>query len=498
MPADTVVDVRQDLSILRDRRFVLLLLARTSSVLGSAFGPVALAFGVLALPGSTATTLSIVTAAEALAMVLFVLLGGVIADRFPRFRIMIASDVLAAIGWGAIAVMLITGWAPLWFLVFAAAFAGMATALFWPAFTGAVPEVIAEERLQTANGFLRLGMNVARIGGFAVAGGAVALLGAGWAMAVNSVLLLASAGFVAALRMPARVGKPSDASMLRDLKEGWHEFRSRQWLWVVVVQYSVILMLLQAVWGVLGPVVANERLGGSTGWSWVLAGEAVGMLVGVFFAIRAKPKRPIRLVVLLTFPLASIPLALGLGAPLPVAVLAAFVGGIALDILVVMWETTMQREIPKEALSRVSSYDALGSLMLMPIGLLLAGPSVDWIGVDAALFITAGVTVVASIAALCSPGVRNLEWSAPTPQQTDAEQTDSERPDTEQPDTEQPDTTHAVPVASAEGGGSARAGGSRTVEPARSSVGPGQLESSQPSQAAPNPAASVPATLIEA
>ena len=101
--------MRQDLSVLRDRRFALLLCARTSSVLGSAFGPVALAFGVLALPGATATTLSIVTAAEAVSMVAFVLLGGVIADRFPRFQVMVASDVLAALGWGGIAGMLISG-----------------------------------------------------------------------------------------------------------------------------------------------------------------------------------------------------------------------------------------------------------------------------------------------------------------------------------------------------------------------------------------------------
>ena len=84
-------------------------------------------------------------------------------------------------------------------------------------------------------------------------------------------------------------------SMLRDLKSGWIEFRSRQWLWVVVLQYSFILMLLQAVWAVLGPVVANQRLGGSRGWSWVLGAEAVGMLVGVAIAIRTRPKRPIRL-----------------------------------------------------------------------------------------------------------------------------------------------------------------------------------------------------------
>src|SRR5262245_26894062 len=276
--------MRHDLAILRDRRFGLLFVARTASVLGSAFGPVALAFGVLALPGATATTLSIVTAAEALAMVAFMLLGGVIADRLPRFRVMVAADLGAALAWGGLSAMLITGWAPLWLLVTLSALAGMATALFFPAFTGVVPEFVPAPKLQAANGILRLGMNAARIGGFAVAGGAVAAFGAGWAMAINSGLLVLSAVLIGGLRLPEATkseGAEASPSMLRDLREGWHEFRSRQWLWVVVLQYSFVMMVFQAVWGVLGPVVANQRLGGPRGWSWVLAAESIGMLVGV-------------------------------------------------------------------------------------------------------------------------------------------------------------------------------------------------------------------------
>jgi predicted MFS family arabinose efflux permease len=411
----------RDLRILRDRRFGLLFVARTVSVLGSAFGPVALAFGVLALPGANATTLSLVTAAEAVTMVAFMLIGGVVADRLPRFALMVAADAGAALAWGALSAMLITGWAPLGLLIGASGFAGLATALFYPAFTGVVPEVVPADRLQSANGLLRLGMNLARIGGFAVAGGAVAAVGPGWAMAANAVLLLASAVLIAGLRKPSRnalmpvpvkklVESPSE-SVLRGLRDGWREFRSRQWLWVVVVQYSFVMMVFQAVWSVLGPVIANDRLGGARGWSWVLAAESVGMLVGVVIAIRARPRYPIRLVVLLTFPLAGLPLALGLGAPLVVAVAASFVGGVAVDILVVMWDTTMQREIPAEALSRVSSYDALGTLMLGPVGLLLAGPAVGLLGAAPALLISAAVTVIASAAALASPGVRRLRWT---------------------------------------------------------------------------------------
>jgi hypothetical protein len=181
----------------------------------------------------------------------------------------------------------------------------------------------------------------------------------------------------------------------------------------VVLQYAFVMMVFQAVWSVLGPVLANERLGGAKGWSWVLAAESVGMLLGVLVAIRARPKRPVRLVVLLTFPLATLPLVLGIGAPLVLAVVAAFVGGVAVDILVVMWDTTMQREIPPAALSRVSSYDALGTLMLGPVGLVLAGPAVGLVGASTAMIGSAVVIVIASVAALCSPGVRGLRWSEP-------------------------------------------------------------------------------------
>jgi len=407
--------VRQDLTILRDRRFGLLFAARTASVLGSAFGPVALAFGVLALPGATATTLSVVVAAQSLSMVAFMLIGGVVADRLPRFRVMVAADVIAALAWGGLAAMLITGWAPVGVLVALSAVAGMATALFFPALTGIVPEVVPAARLQTANGLLRLGMNGARIFGFALAGSAVALFGAGWAVVVNAGLLVVSAALIAALRLPVTI-RGERGNMLRDLHDGWREFRAREWLWVVVLQYAFVVMVLEAVFGVLGPVVANERLGGARGWSWVLAAQAIGMVGGVVLAIRARPRRPIRLVVYMTFPLAAVPIALGLGAPLLVAVLAALIAGVAIDVTMVVWETTMQREIPEEMLSRVSSYDALGSLMFGPLGLLLAGPAVGLFGVRTSLLISAGIVAVASIGALCSPGVRALTWSSPAVQ----------------------------------------------------------------------------------
>jgi len=406
--------VRHDFALLTDRRFVLLLTARTAAMLGTAFGPVALTFGVLGLAGATATTLSVVVAAEALSMVVFMLAGGVIADRLPRLAVMVVADIGAAAAWAGLAVMLITGWAPVPLLVALSALAGMATALFFPAFTGAIPEVVPADQLQAANAILRLGMNGARIGGFALAGGAVAVFGAGWTMVITVGLSLTSASLLSFVRVPRRVVAPAErGGVFRDLRDGWREFRSRQWLWVVVAQYSFVMMVLQSVWGVLGPVIANERMGGARGWSLVLAAESVGMLLGVLIAIRVRPRRPIRLVVLLSFVLAAPPLALGLGTSLIVTMAVAFAAGVAIDVLTVVWDTTMQREIPGEALSRVSAYDALGSLMLGPLGLLLAGPSVALLGTERALLVNGVVVLAASLAALCSPGVRRLAWPDP-------------------------------------------------------------------------------------
>lgn len=380
-------------------------------MLGASFGPVALAFGVLALPGATPTTLSVVLTANTGTQLIFLLVGGVLADRMPRYRLMVAADTATALAWGAVAVMLLTGWAPIALLVLAAGVAGLAEALFFPALTGVIPEVVPPEALQAGNGVLRLGTNSARFLGFAAAGAAVALVGPGWAMAVAAATFLLSAGLLAGLRLPG-TGPVERSNMLADLRAGWREFASREWLWVVVAQFSFVVAGLQAFYGVLGPVVAESDLGGARGWSAVLAGEAVGMLAGVFIAIRIRPGRPILLGVALTLPLALAPLLLGVRAPLWTVVVGAFVGGMSIDIFGVLWETTMQREVPPAALSRVSSYDVFGSFMFGPLGLIAAGPLATSVGPRPALVAAAIVIVLPTVAALFSPGVRRMRGPA--------------------------------------------------------------------------------------
>ncbi|TMR10589.1 MFS transporter, partial [Nonomuraea zeae] len=169
----------RDLGLLKDRRFTLLLTARTISVLGSAFAPVALAFGILGLPGANATTLSVVLTAESLPMIVFMLAGGVIADRLPRQRVMMAGEFVMAAGFFALAAMLLTGWTPLPALSAAAALSGLATAITFPALTGIIPEVVPLDRLQTGNALLGLGANASRVAGAVLGGGTVVLFGGG-------------------------------------------------------------------------------------------------------------------------------------------------------------------------------------------------------------------------------------------------------------------------------------------------------------------------------
>lgn len=400
---------RGDLTLLRERRFALLFTARTISVLGGAFGPVALAFGVLGLPGATATTLSIVLTAQTIPEVAFMLVGGVLADRLPRYRVMVAGESLAALAYTVLAAMLVTGWAPVPAVAVGASFAGLAMALVYPALVGLVPEVVPAARLQAANGLLRLGTNAARITGYAVAGGTVAFVGAGWASAGSAAMFFAAAVLVSMLRLPVvRRVKAAGRTAFVDLRDGWREFVARQWLWVIVLQFSVMVAALQAAHGVFGPVVAKQELGGAPAWSAVLAGQSVGMVVGVFIAIRLRPRRPMLLATLVTLPTVAPYVLLGVGAPLWMIVAGAFVMGVCFDVFGVLWETTLQREIPAEALSRVGSYDALGSFMFGPIGLFMAGPVAAAIGPKPALLGCAGLMVAATMAALAAPGVRRM------------------------------------------------------------------------------------------
>lgn len=387
-------------------RFWLFFGARTVSVLGNAFGPIALAFGVLALPGATPGTLGIVLAAHGIPQLGLLLLGGVIGDRFSRYRVLVIAELLSGVAYAALAAMMLSGWAPLGMVCAGAFVAGAASALLLPSLTGAVTEIVGADSLQSANGRLRLGTNTARITGVVAAGATVAWLGPGVALAVDAATYIVAAVLLSALRLPGSV-RAQRRDLIGDLRVGWREFASRPWLWSTVAAAGLINAASTAALGVLGPVLARDQLGGAMAWSAVLAGYAVGMLVGVAVAIRFKPRRPLPAAVLFT-PALALPLfALGFVAPLPITVVAAFCAGIAMDVFGVLWDTIMQTEIPAEALSRVSSYEYLFALSLKPAGAVVAGQVAAGLGPAAGLLLFGGVIVLAAAGALANPAVRH-------------------------------------------------------------------------------------------
>lgn len=387
-------------------RFWLFLSARTVSVLGSAFGPIALAFGVLSLPGTTSATLGVVLAAQGIPQVALLLLGGVIGDRFPRNRVLVIAELVSGLAYAALATMLLTGQAPIVLLCAAAFVAGAASALLLPSLTGTVADLVPADSLQRANGQLRLGTNSARIAGVLAAGAVVAWLGPGTALLVDAATYFVAAGLLSAVRLPG-LAVAGRRDLLGDLRVGWHEFASRSWLWSTVAAAAVINAALMAAFGVLGPALAKDRLGGAVAWSLVLAGYSVGMLAGVVVAIRIKPRRPLSTAVAFA-PFLALPLlALGFRAPVLVIVIAAFCAGVATDIFGVLWDTTMQTEVPTDALSRVSSYEYLVSLSLKPVGAVVAGLVATDLGPAAGLLVFGGLIVAAAAGALAHPAVRH-------------------------------------------------------------------------------------------
>ncbi|MGR3870474.1 MFS transporter [Streptomyces graminifolii] len=393
-------------SLWREPAFVLLASARTVSVLGNGFAAVALAFAVLALPGASPGRLSLVLACQALPQLMFILAGGVIADRMSRARLMALAELMGAVAYTGLAALVLSGHAPLPAMCVLAVAAGTASALFLPAMDGIVPLIVSGERLQQANGLLRVGTNSARLLGLALSGVTVALVGAGWALALNAASFVVSAALT--VRLPVAVRPPRKSTGWADLREGWREFASRQWLWAVVAQWSIVIAALNANVGVLGPLTAERYLGGARAWSVVVAAQALGTIAGAGLAARVRVRRPILVAVLATFP-AAVPIALlAVRAPVWLIAAAMFTAGISNDVFGVLWATTIHREIPEESLSRVSSYDGFGSLAFAPLGLLVAGPLSAAVGLGHTLAGCASLIVLATLGALLAPGVRKL------------------------------------------------------------------------------------------
>ncbi len=397
--------------VLGYRDFVLLLADRLLAPAAFAFSLVGVSFAVLDATGSTAD-LSYVLAAQIAPSLIFALVGGVVADRLPPQWVIIAGNVMIALGEGTFGILAIAGHPRLWQMVLLEALTGTGMAIFYPASQALLPRLVPGALLQQASAISRLATNAAQMGGAVVAGFCVAAFGPGWALAVCGAGSLVSVPMLLSIRAAATVRTPG-TGLLRELRDGWSEFRSHTWLWAIVAQFGVVLMAWYGSFQILGPVVARAHLGGPAAWGAITAADAVGLIAGGVVSLRFTPRRPMLFVVVIGAAIAIAPLSLAMLWPLPLVCLASFGLGITVEMMMVQWTVTMARNIPPGKLARVSSYDLLGSVMAMPAGALVAGPVAAAVGVSATQYGAAALIIVASALALIPRDVRTMRAGDP-------------------------------------------------------------------------------------
>jgi MFS family permease len=388
--------------------FTSLAISRFISNVGNGVSPIALAYGVLSLPGADGKDLSIVMAARFVPLLAFMLFGGVIADRFQRNRLVGGSDMLGSFLAAISAISLIAGFSSVWLLATMGALFGVLNAIWWPAMSGVLPEILPKEKLQEGNAVIGLMTNIGYIFGTLTGGILVATVGAGWGLLADAISFFIAGAIVWMLPI---IGKVKDKSpgILHDLVIGWKEFISRSWVIAMVFAFALINMAFESMLSVLGPLNFSDPKIGPREWSYNLAGLSVGMLIGGIWILKVKVRKPLFLAMILIAISAVWDFALAFDLPLSYTIIASILSGISLEVFMVTWNTSLQSHVPEESYSRVSSYDTLGSYGIAPLGIVFAGPLAMHFGVKNILFVTGATTLIAATLSLLVKSVRELE-----------------------------------------------------------------------------------------
>ena len=368
------------LSVLRRARdFRLLWAGQSASTIGDALVLVAVGLYVTRLTGDPADV-GLVLGAYSLPVVLFVLLGGVLADRLPRQRVMIVSDLVRCVLHATLALLIATGVVQIWQMVVIGALFGTAEAFFRPAYTGLVPQTVDEEDIQPAQALTGVSQEVAEIVGPALATALVLGVGGAAAFAVDAATFAFSAALLTRIRARQRGERGENAPVLVELREGWVAVRDRAWVWATVLAFSVALLVALAPFFVLGAAVAADVYGSDAVYGWANAAWGVGTVTGAVVGSRWQPLRPMRAAVIGAVPWPIGIAVFALGPAQSVLYLTMTASGVGIGLFAVWWETALAQRIPPHLLSRVSAWDWMGSLALMPVGYLLAGPAADTFG----------------------------------------------------------------------------------------------------------------------
>lgn len=390
------------------RNFTLYFVARSVSLFGDAMLTVASALAIGNIYGSTGV--GFVLAAWMIPFLGCILFGGVLADRLSARPLMIAADVTRVLAQGVVAVAFFSGETPLWLLLACSAVSGAAAAMFQPGINSMVPLVAPDT--QRANAAVKVAQSFAQLLGPAAAGLVFGLLGAAAVYVVDAATFAVSAVCLIGLRL-GPVPVAAAVSLLQDLGEGWREFRSRTWMWTVILLWTVYGVVLFGPLVPLGSVLVSHELGASA-YGWSQAAIGAGTIVGGLVALRYRPRRPLAAGAVAMAGYGVLPLAMALHAALLPLLVAAMVNGMVWAFWSVMWQTTVQTQVPPQKLNRVTAYEVFGSNGSLPIGQALSGPAAAVVGAERLLAVSAGVCVLGSTLLVLTPAVRNLR-RAPDP-----------------------------------------------------------------------------------
>jgi MFS family permease len=390
---------------LRERNVRFLVASGAVTALGNGMAQVALAFAVLRIGG--AADLGLTFLAREIPMVVFLLVGGVWADRISRKVLLVVGDFAMGSAQVLTALLFLTHHATVWRVALLQVVFGVANAFTRPASAGLTPQAVSHAHLQEANALLDMSRSLSRIVGPAIGGVIVVAANPGWALFVDAITFIVSGIFCLQLRL-RESERPERAHMIHELREGWSEFTSRTWLWTMVASFGFFQLTLFPALLVLGPIVAKEHLGGAGAWGLILAFQGVGSVVGGLFALRIHPSRPLVAATLLCLPIALVLALLGAAAPTVFLCAAGFFASVGLTCGDIMWFTTFQLQVPDHLISRLSSFDWFGSVVLNPVGYALIGPLANGLGVATTLYLAAAANAAVTLLVASPPAIRNL------------------------------------------------------------------------------------------
>ncbi|MEU0169569.1 MFS transporter [Streptomyces iakyrus] len=401
------------LAPLRHRPFRHLFIGTTANLLGTGVATIALAFAVLDATGSVGS-LGLVVGAYSLTSILFLLYGGVLADRLPRGPLLVGSSTVSAASQAVIAALVLTHSAAVPVLMVLAAVNGAASSCYQPAAQALLPQTVPAESRRAALALSRIASSSAMIVGASLGGVLVAAIGPGWGLAVDAASFALAAASFALIRVQAAPPAPSPG-LVHELRVGWQEFTSRSWVWVIVVTFCFLNAGSTASFAVLGPAVADTTEIGRSGWGLVVAAGSLGAVAGGVLSLSWRPRRAILVGCALMGLTAMTPLLLALAPYTWALVVANFVAGVGIEQAGVAWYSTLNEQIPEDRLARVYAYDDLGSFLTLPLAQFAAGPAVLLFGLHATLYASAALILLATLAMVATPSVRALVPKTPEP-----------------------------------------------------------------------------------